>query len=738
MKKLFTLFFALFVLGAFSGSAQELIYAENWDNTNSETAILSTQLGGADPGLVVAADNFVVPEGEAWTILELWHRGYVSADAEGNPLAAPDGFSFHIFSDANGAPDTLVVQETFMGLDATADSIALAPTETLELQAGTYWLAFTGYYESAADLSNAGWNVTTWRASTDPLNGLVPFILDEGNLLGLDASGWQPATDLGLEFGALDFAIWGTMASVPQTYTVTFNVMDEQGAAVDGAVIHLGPFTNEAGDYIFEEVPAGTHDYMVVATGYAFGEGQVTVEGDMTVDVTLTAVDNFTVTFTVQDEAENPLENATIVLGPFTNDAGNYVFPNVPPGTHTYTVSLADYPDVTADVEVTDADVEVVVVMVPAAETFPVTFNVDMQGAVAQDDIVFDPAVHSVYIAGSFPGDLEWNQPGSNPELQLMPAGGGETKAQEQVFYEGFETETLPEGWVTIDADGDGNGWFIIEGSEDYTPVVGNYAVVSESWRTDPLTPDNWLITPQITGVGEDYQLMYQVGGLDPDYAAEKYDVLVSTTGTEPEDFTSIHSETLSSADIKQVTLDLAQFAGEDIYIAFRHWDITDQYVIVLEEVIVEGTPGGGEPMIYTITLDLPAADYMYKYFLVADAPSWDIGEWAGDPNREVTVSEAMTIEDVFGQQPGTSVQDLVAEQGLVVYPNPSGSVMNVASAQLINEIRIFDLAGRMVYSQSIEDFNAVINVNQLNDGVYFMQVYGEKSVETQKIQVMK
>ncbi|MBE0661581.1 MAG: choice-of-anchor J domain-containing protein [Bacteroidales bacterium] len=49
----------------------------------------------------------------------------------------------------------------------------------------------------------------------------------------------------------------------------------------------------------------------------------------------------------------------------------------------------------------------------------------------------------------------------------------------------------LPEGWVAIDDDGDQFNWYFGERQ-------GEGAMRSQSWDSNPLTPDNWLITPAI------------------------------------------------------------------------------------------------------------------------------------------------------------------------------------------------------------------------------------------------
>lgn len=68
-----------------------------------------------------------------------------------------------------------------------------------------------------------------------------------------------------------------------------------------------------------------------------------------------------------------------------------------------------------------------------AEDVFMVTFNVEMIGAMVgegEDAIAFDPELHRVFIAGGFGGDINWNQPGSNPDLE-MTVGGGVVSVEE-------------------------------------------------------------------------------------------------------------------------------------------------------------------------------------------------------------------------------------------------------------------------------------------------------------------
>ncbi|MCL2098670.1 MAG: choice-of-anchor J domain-containing protein, partial [Bacteroidales bacterium] len=146
----------------------------------------------------------------------------------------------------------------------------------------------------------------------------------------------------------------------------------------------------------------------------------------------------------------------------------------------------------------------------------------------------------------------------------------------------------MPDCWQNIDADGDDYYW--IFGTLDGKPVAASQSWDTDGWFFDwPLYPDNWLITPQLVlPAGSSYVLSYTVGAVDPSYYWENYSVLVSTTGTNINtDFTTIHTETLTEGDLKTVVLNLDAYAGESIYIAFRHHDCDDVYMLVLSDVKV-------------------------------------------------------------------------------------------------------------------------------------------------------
>ncbi len=164
------------------------------------------------------------------------------------------------------------------------------------------------------------------------------------------------------------------------------------------------------------------------------------------------------------------------------------------------------------------------------------------------------------------------------------------------------------EEWTTLDADGDDYNWVlgsrcggvylaegesITEGQNSSTDMVvsGSYTNAGST----ALTPDNWLISPQVSLNGA-FSLWAQP--YNPNYPADHFGIYVSTTGTNPSDFTMLNEWTMSNAAWKNYSVDLSLYEGQTGYIAVRHFNCTDQFIIKLDEFELN-TSG-------TITLELP------------------------------------------------------------------------------------------------------------------------------------
>lgn len=159
--------------------------------------------------------------------------------------------------------------------------------------------------------------------------------------------------------------------------------------------------------------------------------------------------------------------------------------------------------------------------------------------------------------------------------------------AQQILFSDGFE-EGLA-AWTTIDDDGDGFVWDTA--SVGYQPNSGSFSIISGSYDNSvgPLTPDNWLITATPITLGASCAISWWDAAQDASYPAEHYAVYVST-GNTVSDFTAgsaVFETTLNSSTWTNRMVDLTSYAGQTVYVAFRHFNCTDQFYLKLDDVQV-------------------------------------------------------------------------------------------------------------------------------------------------------
>ena len=177
--------------------------------------------------------------------------------------------------------------------------------------------------------------------------------------------------------------------------------------------------------------------------------------------------------------------------------------------------------------------------------------------------------------------------PTQNPST---PAPGGNTGW-------GFETDPFAEGWTIRDDDGDGYNWEWMDASgSNYNVYEGTHCMASASYQNSAfgggtaLNPDNWLISPAFTA-GSTVTFWY--AGQDPNYAAEPFGVYVIANGTTSDEL----GHFTASNTYQQGSVDISDFAGQTVQVAFRHYDITDMFRLNLDLVEAEA---GGEPPVIT------------------------------------------------------------------------------------------------------------------------------------------
>lgn len=169
--------------------------------------------------------------------------------------------------------------------------------------------------------------------------------------------------------------------------------------------------------------------------------------------------------------------------------------------------------------------------------------------------------------------------------------------SQVEIWSDDFNDEDISD-WTTIDSDGDGLNWGDISAVGDgmggfVTPI----SLISRSWQGSALTPDNWVISPAIdlstTTSPVTLSWITQVAAASWD--EEKYSVHVGTSNdiavlvNAPNSLTETLGDAGDTGTPTPHTLDISSLAGEaTVYVAFRHWDCTDQDFLSIDDVTIE------------------------------------------------------------------------------------------------------------------------------------------------------
>ncbi len=161
--------------------------------------------------------------------------------------------------------------------------------------------------------------------------------------------------------------------------------------------------------------------------------------------------------------------------------------------------------------------------------------------------------------------------------------------AAQNLTYD-FETEDQLEGWMSYDYDEDGNAWDVYYDQNGYGKChSGDYALISYSYisGTGGVTPDNWLISPEINLGGT---LKFWAGPYSSYFGGDVFAVYV-TTG-DPDDIGSYVkiSEDLTAPEWTEFTFDLSQYNGAG-HFAIRHYNSYDEWALMIDDVNIE-VPG--------------------------------------------------------------------------------------------------------------------------------------------------
>lgn len=169
-----------------------------------------------------------------------------------------------------------------------------------------------------------------------------------------------------------------------------------------------------------------------------------------------------------------------------------------------------------------------------------------------------------------------------------------------------FETAEEIAEWTILDGDGDGMSWnWSEDGYDNLYSNTGEYFMYSESydWENhEPLTPDNWLISPAVTLPEGAESITLSFWQMGYESYSDMCEVYVSTDGGSTWS-TCLHTfQTLPAWVDEEVNLTM--YAGETINIAFRHYQSNDGYDVGLDTVSLTAVGGSAPTLMGDVNFD--------------------------------------------------------------------------------------------------------------------------------------
>jgi len=547
-----------------------------------------------------------------------------------------------------------------------------------------------------------------------------------------------------------DVTIEVTMLLDVPVFILTFVVEDEDGIAVTDAVITVDDMENDPGDYVFEDLEAGTYDYTVNREGYfdESGEAEI-IDEDVTVTVVLEE-EPYTLDLTVNPAnagtvagAGDYLAGTEVDIEALANDG--YVFVNwtdqddnvvsddaettfvMPESNTTLTANfeLIDY-SVTVHVDPEEAGAVIgegsynmgdqVTVEATAAEGYEFVNWTDQDDIEMSDDeeYTFTMPAENVVLTANF-------EPLSfNLSLAVSPDGTGSVEGDGvYLFGEEVLIEAVPEtGYAFVswtDADGD---------------VVSDSPSESITMPAEDLTlTANFELADYTLSLFAEPEEGGEVSGEGTYQMGDEVTVLASANeGYEFMNWTNQDDEVVADTEEYSFTM-----PAEDVTLIANFEQLS--YTLSLSAEPETGGVLSGEGMYF----------FGEEVTVIAEANvEYEFEKWADENGDEVSQEAVFTFtmpsEDlhlVAHFENVTAITEPV-QPAVVVYPNPASQYLNISSDQTLNQVSVYNMAGQLVIDQTTNSQEVQLPVQALENGLYFLRLYYDSGIAVERFEIIR
>lgn len=324
---------------------------------------------------------------------------------------------------------------------------------------------------------------------------------------------------------------------------------------------------------------------------------------------------------------------------------------------------------------------------------------------------------------------------------------------EREIFID-FEDD--PQGWSFLDADGDGYNFGIyaaggMESNGSVNTTGTNASLSSFSYLNDygDLHPDNYAFMPLVK-VLPGAMMEFYAAGFDPNYPVETFGVVVASA--DGMNIAMIESWT-SSHPYALYKVDLSAYAGQEVYLGFRHFSSVSAYAVCIDNITVRNAVWAGTA----------SETIGYGIYRSSDGTNYSMIGWAGGNETsyndydiqsvncyyKVTAVNTIPGDATCESAPAMSVDgihdyvsvitDAVGENESVVsvYPNPTENELTIA-AEGMRHITVMNAVGQVVYDAPVDTETTVLNLGQYGAGMYMIRISTEHETFVRKISVTR
>ena len=201
-----------------------------------------------------------------------------------------------------------------------------------------------------------------------------------------------------------------------------------------------------------------------------------------------------------------------------------------------------------------------------------------------------------------------------------------------------------------------------------------------------------------------------------------------------------------------QYTVDLSDYAGEGRYIAIRHFNCTDMFILDVDDIqlangaknrasienfkVYRSTDNANYDSIATVPyvdgqtyyeyIDTPAGAGTYYYQVVTVYDNGCVSDPAAaydNPNNDYVEVGVTGIGENNGK--------------VALYPNPTKGNVTI-EANGMSRITVVSMLGQVVFDTELNADTYTLNMAQFNAGMYMVRVYTEEGVTVKRVTVMQ